>query len=64
MDIIRNKNIRKKIEVAPIKEKLRETYLRYYEHILKHPINALAKQYETIINTSINRGRERSKKLN
>ena len=39
-DKIRNEQIYKMIEVAPIEEKMRESQLRWFGHIQRRPINA------------------------
>ena len=48
LDKIRNEVIREKVKVAPIKEKLRETRLRWFGHIKRRGVNALVRRYEAI----------------
>lgn len=58
IDRIRNKNIREKVEVTSIEKKLRETLLRWYNHVLRRLINVPVRQCETMINMYIYRERE------
>ena len=55
MDKIRNESIREKVGVASIEDKLRETRLRWYEHVLRRPINTQIRRYETKTNMHINK---------
>lgn len=40
-----------KVVVAHIEEKLRKTYVRWHEYVLRHSINASLRQCEIITNT-------------
>ncbi|KAJ7982614.1 Retrovirus-related Pol polyprotein LINE-1 [Quillaja saponaria] len=47
-DRIRNEENRKKVKVAPIKEKMKENRLRWFRHIQRRPIDAVVKQGDLV----------------
>jgi SOS response regulatory protein OraA/RecX len=59
-DKIRNKDIRLKIGVAPIDEKMRESHLRWFGHVQRRSINKLREQ--NVIKEDINNIGRSSKK--
>ena len=61
LDRIRNVVIRKKVGVAPIEDKMRETRLRWFGHIMRRCINALVRRCEMITLMQYRRGRGRPK---
>ena len=48
LDRIRNEVFREKVGVAPIKEKLRETRLRWFWHVKIRGVNAPVRSYKGI----------------
>lgn len=46
---IKYENIIAKVGIE-IEKKLWETYLKWYEHILRQPVNITIRRYKTIIN--------------
>ncbi|KAI0977758.1 hypothetical protein GJ496_008617 [Pomphorhynchus laevis] len=42
LDHVRNEDIRKRFGVAPIADKLRESRLRWYGHVMRADVNTLA----------------------
>ena len=61
MDRIRNDNIRNKIGVAPIEDKVHEGRLRRYGHIHCRPLEAPVCAWEDILIPNTRRGRGRPK---
>jgi len=47
-DKVRNENIRTKIDVAPIEEKMRENRLRWFDHVRRKATDALVRRVEHI----------------
>ena len=47
-DKIRNEQIHKMIEVAPIEEKMRENLLQWFGHIQRRPTNAPIRKSDAI----------------
>ncbi|PKA62166.1 isoleucyl-tRNA synthetase [Apostasia shenzhenica] len=47
-DRMRNEYIRKKVGVAPIEDKLRESQLRWFGHINRRPIEAPVRKIELL----------------
>jgi len=48
LDRIRNMVIRERIGVAPLEDKLRETGLRWFEHVKRRSVNASVRRCEAI----------------
>ena len=48
MDKVRNEDIRSLVGVAPIKDKMRESRLRWFDHIGHRPMDALVRRVEKI----------------
>ena len=61
MDKVRNEDIRKLVEVAPIEDKMRENRLRWFGHIGCRPMDALVRKVEKIDIEQSKKLRERSK---
>ena len=60
---IKNEKIRKKVSIAPIDEKMRESRLRWFDHVCRRPMDAPVRRIETIESTTqIKRVRDRPKK--
>ncbi len=60
LDRIRNEYIRKKLGVAPIDEKMRESRLRWFGHVRRRSADAPVRRVEAIeLRTQIKRGRGR-----
>ena len=47
-DKVRNEDIRTKIDVASIKEKIRENRLRWFDHVRRRPTDESARRVERI----------------
>ncbi|KAJ7957392.1 Retrovirus-related Pol polyprotein LINE-1 [Quillaja saponaria] len=60
-DIIRNEKIRKKVEVAPIEEKMKENRLRWFGHIQCRPIDAIVKKDDLVQVSGVRCGKGRLK---
>ena len=61
MDKVRNEDIRTLVEVAPIKDKMRENRLWWFDHIGHQPIDAPIRRVEKIDIEQGKKLRERSK---
>ncbi|PKA52309.1 integrator complex subunit 11 [Apostasia shenzhenica] len=61
-DRMRNEYIRKKVGVAPIEDKLRESRLRWFEHLNRRPIEAPVRKIELLDFAHVQRGKGRPKK--
>ena len=61
LDRIRNVVIREKVGVAPMEDKMRETRLRWFGHVMRWGTNEPVRRCETITMTQHRRGRGRSK---
>ncbi|PKA49222.1 ataxia telangiectasia mutated family protein [Apostasia shenzhenica] len=61
-DRMRNEYIRKKVDVAPIEDKLRESRLRWFGHLNRRPIEAPIRKIELLDFAHVQRGRGRPKK--
>ena len=61
-DKVRNEDIRTKIGVTSIKEKMRENHLRWFGHVRCRPTDALVRQVERIKLGQVKRAQGRSKK--
>ncbi|PKA52388.1 ataxia telangiectasia mutated family protein [Apostasia shenzhenica] len=59
---MRNEYIRKKIGVAPIEDKLRESRLRWFGHLNRRPIEAPVRKIELLDFAHVQRERGRQKK--
>ncbi|XP_070025242.1 uncharacterized protein [Nicotiana sylvestris] len=62
MDKIRNDDIREKVHVAPIDDKMRETTLRWFRHVQKRSPDALVRRCEWLVVEGTRRGKGRPKK--
>ncbi|XP_070019458.1 uncharacterized protein [Nicotiana sylvestris] len=62
MDKIRNDDIREKVQVAPIEEKMREARLRWFGHVQRRSPDAPVRRCEQLDVEGTRRGRERPKK--
>ncbi|KAK9689951.1 hypothetical protein RND81_09G093700 [Saponaria officinalis] len=60
-DRLRNEIIRKKVEVAPIEDKMMENRLRWFGHVRRRPMNAPVRRLETWGTEKVVRGRGRPK---
>ena len=62
LDKIRNVVIRERVGVAPLKEKLRETRLRWFGHVKMRSVNAPLRRCEAIdlLQCRIRRGRPKT----
>ena len=56
-------NIRTKIGVASIEEKMRENHLRWFGHVRRRPTDAPVRRVERISLGQVKRAQERSKKI-
>ncbi|PKA57161.1 ataxia telangiectasia mutated family protein [Apostasia shenzhenica] len=61
-DRMRNEYIQKKVGVAPIEDKLRESRLRWFGHLNRRPIEAPVRKIELLNFAHVQRGRGRPKK--
>ena len=61
-DRIRNDDIRQKVGVAPIIEKLVETRLRWFGHVQRRPLEAPVRRVDQMEDNPIIRGKGRPKK--
>ncbi|XP_070014029.1 uncharacterized protein [Nicotiana sylvestris] len=61
MDKIRNEDIREKVGVAPMEDKMREARLRWFEHIQRRSIDAPVRRCEQLAMVGTRRGRGRPK---
>ncbi|PKA62039.1 ataxia telangiectasia mutated family protein [Apostasia shenzhenica] len=59
---MRNEYIRKKVGVAPIEDKLRESLLRWFGHLNRRSIEASIRKIELLNFAHVQRGRGRPKK--
>jgi len=59
LDKIRNEVIRKKVRVAPIEEKLRETRLRWFRNVKRRGVSAPVRRCEAINLIQCRKGRGR-----
>jgi len=62
MDKIRNEAIRKKVGVAPVDQKIRETSLRWFGHVKRRSKDAPVRRCERMTLVDSKKGRERPKK--
>ncbi|PKA58475.1 ataxia telangiectasia mutated family protein [Apostasia shenzhenica] len=58
-----NKYIQKKVGVAPIEHKLRESRLRWFGHLNRRPIEAPVRKIELLNFAHVQKGRVRPKKI-
>ena len=52
-------NIRERIGVAPIEEKMGETRLRCFGHVERRPVNSIIRRVDQVKSSQITRGRPR-----
>ena len=62
MDKIRNEDIREKVGVAPMEDKMREVRLRWFGHIQRRSTDAPVRRCERLTVVGTRRGRGRPKK--
>ncbi|WP_284118872.1 hypothetical protein, partial [Klebsiella pneumoniae] len=62
MDKIRNEDIREKVGVAPMEDKMREVRLRWFGHIQRRSTDAPVRRCERLAVVGTRRGRERDRK--
>ncbi|XP_070002810.1 uncharacterized protein [Nicotiana sylvestris] len=62
MDKIRNEDIREKVGVAPMEDKMREVRLRWFGHIQRRSTDAPVRRCERLAVVGMRRGRGRPKK--
>jgi len=62
-DKVRNEDIRAKIGVALIEEKMRENRLRWFDHVRCKLINTSVRRVERIKLEQVKRAQRRSKKI-
>ena len=60
---MRNENIRTKIGVTSIEEKMRENRLRWFSHILRRPTDASVRRAEHIKLGQVKRAQGKPKKI-
>ena len=62
--MIRNESIRrKKFRVAPIVEKIVESYFKWFWHLWKRPVEVLVRRTDQMEGSPIARDKERSRKI-
>ena len=61
MDKIKNDDIRRKVGIAPVAEKMREHRLRWFGHILRRPLNAPIRTEVCYRENDMKKGRGRPK---
>ena len=61
-DKIRNELIRNKVGVVPIEEKMRETRLKWFDHMRRRPVGAPVRRVDEMEQVVKKRGRGRPKK--
>lgn len=61
LDKIRNDHIHQQVQVAHIEAKMRECCLKWFDHVLHRPPNALVLRCENMMNERVERGRGRPK---
>jgi len=61
-DKIRNDNIRERVGVAPIVEKMVENKLRWFWHVERRPVDSVARRVDQMEDSQIARGRGRPRK--
>ena len=61
-DKVRNEDIRIKIDVTSIEEKMRENRLRCFDHVRRRPTDALVRRVERVKLGQVKRAQERPKK--
>ena len=61
-DKVRNKDIRTKIDIASIEEKMRENRLRWFGHVRRRPTDAPVRRVERINLGQVKRAQRRPKK--
>ncbi|XP_070020690.1 uncharacterized protein [Nicotiana sylvestris] len=62
MDKIRNDDIREKVHVAPIDDKMREARLRWFRHVQRRSPDAPVRRCKRLVVEGTRRGRGRPKK--
>ncbi|XP_070026013.1 uncharacterized protein [Nicotiana sylvestris] len=62
IDKIRNEDIRRKVGVAPVDDKMREVRLRWFGHVQRRSIDAPVRRCERLVVMGMRRGRRRPKK--
>lgn len=62
-NIIRNENIRGKLELAPIEDKIRETRLRWFTHVERRSRDVIVSKSDSLEVIGTLKGRGRLKKL-
>ncbi|XP_070019562.1 uncharacterized protein [Nicotiana sylvestris] len=62
LDKIRNEDIREKVSVAPMKDKMRAAMLRWFGHVRRRSLDALVRRCEWLALAVMRRGRGRPKK--
>ena len=62
-DKMRNEDIRTKIGIASIEEKMRENRLRWFDHMRRRPTDAPVRQVERINLGQVKRAQGRPKKI-
>ncbi|XP_070018082.1 uncharacterized protein [Nicotiana sylvestris] len=62
MDKIKNEDIREKVSVAPIDDKMRETRLRWFGHVQRRSLDAPIRRCEQLALVGTRRGRGKPRK--
>ncbi|XP_070043285.1 uncharacterized protein [Nicotiana tomentosiformis] len=62
LDKIRNEDIRVKVGMAPMEDKMREARLRWFGHVRRRRLDAPVRRCERLALTGMRRGRGRPKK--